>query len=266
MGLIIAGERSGVGKTTVTLALLTAIAQQNQSVQAFKVGPDYIDPMFHQAVTGRPSFNLDPVLTSEAYVRQCYHQHSQGVDYCLIEGVMGLFDGAASGASGLDAKGSTAHIARILGLPVLLVLDCSRLSGSVAAIAHGFRTLDPQIKLVGVVLNRVASDRHLALLQTALAAIRLPVFGVLRRQNAIALPDRHLGLVPTAELDNFAQIRAQLGELGRICFDWPQLTPLLQASPSDPNPLQPEIPKPPQANRPRIAIARDRALDRKSVV
>ncbi|MEO1127882.1 MAG: cobyrinate a,c-diamide synthase [Cyanobacteria bacterium J06639_16] len=266
MGLIVAGERSGVGKTTVTLALLAAIAQRRQSIQAFKVGPDYIDPMFHQAVTGRPSFNLDPVLTSEAYVCQCYQQQGHGADFCLIEGVMGLFDGAASGASATDAWGSTAHIARLLDVPVLLVLDCSRLSGSVAAIAHGFRTLDPQINLVGVVLNRVASDRHLELLQAALAAIHLPILGVLRRHKAIALPDRHLGLVPTAELQDFAHIVAQLAELGRTCFDWSQLTPLLQAHPMQVHPTAPvphhsrpaavELPN----LRPRIAVARDRAF------
>lgn len=259
MGLIVAGERSGVGKTTVTLALLAAIAQKTQSVQAFKVGPDYIDPMFHQAVTARPSFNLDPVLTSENYVHQCYQQHSQGADFCLIEGVMGLFDGAASGASDVVAQGSTAHIARLLNLPVLLVIDCSRLSGSVAAIAHGFRTLDPQIRLAGVVLNRVASDRHLDLLQTALAAIQLPILGVLRRHESITLPDRHLGLVPTAELKDFYHITDRLAALGRTSFNWSQITPLLQGNPVSSSTAN--VPPPATNSRPRIAVARDCAFN-----
>ncbi|HEY9597349.1 MAG TPA: cobyrinic acid a,c-diamide synthase, partial [Cyanophyceae cyanobacterium] len=130
MALIIAGDRSGVGKTTVTLALLSSLSRQNCKVQSFKVGPDYIDPMFHQWVTGRPCRNLDPVLTSETYVQDCFSRHLEQVDYALVEGVMGLFDGA----SGREDWASTAHVARLLQLPVLLVLDCSRLSGSVAAI------------------------------------------------------------------------------------------------------------------------------------
>ncbi|HEY9845015.1 MAG TPA: hypothetical protein V6D03_02360, partial [Candidatus Caenarcaniphilales bacterium] len=130
MALVVAGERSGVGKTTVTLALLAALSRRRYSVQSFKVGPDYIDPMFHRQVTGYACRNLDPVLTSEAYIEQCFARHTQGFDYALVEGVMGLFDGATGAAD----WASTAHIARLLKLPILLVLDCSRLSGSVAAI------------------------------------------------------------------------------------------------------------------------------------
>ncbi|MEM8543428.1 MAG: cobyrinate a,c-diamide synthase, partial [Cyanobacteria bacterium P01_H01_bin.119] len=266
MGLIIAGERSGVGKTTVTLALLAAIAQQNQLVQSFKVGPDYIDPMFHQAVTHRASHNLDPVLTSETYVRQCYERQAQTAECCLIEGVMGLFDGAA-GAAGCDAPGSTAHIARILGLPVALVIDCSRLSNSVAAIAHGFSTFDPRLRLAGVILNRVGSDRHLDLLKASLLSLDLPILGVLRRQDSITLPDRHLGLVPAEEVGNFRAIVAELGALGRRCFDWQQLMPLLKAQLK----AQPERKRVTETSdfttrihptaRPAIAIARDSAFN-----
>jgi cobyrinic acid a,c-diamide synthase len=133
MALIIAGERSGVGKTTVTIALLAALKQRTQVVQSFKVGPDYIDPMFHRHVTGRACRNLDAVLTSAAYIRQCFAQHTQSVDCALIEGVMGLFDGA----TGAEDYASTAHVARLLELPVLLILNCSSLARSIAAIAHG---------------------------------------------------------------------------------------------------------------------------------
>ena len=153
MGLVIAGCRSGEGKTTVTLAILAYLASRGVKIQSFKVGPDYIDPMFHSLVSDRPCRNLDPVLTSCDYVQACYAHHSQNVDYALIEGVMGLFDGV--NRDNVSDFASTAHIARILALPVLLVIDCSSLSGSVAAIAHGYRTFDPQIKLAGVVLNRV---------------------------------------------------------------------------------------------------------------
>ena len=186
--VVIAGERSGVGKTTVTLALLSFLCRQGSLVQSFKVGPDYIDPMFHQYVTGRFCRNLDPVLTSIDYLKQCFSFHTQQVDYALVEGVMGLFDGASG-----DFFASTAHVALLLDLPVLLVIDCSRLSGSVAAIAHGYRSLDPRLQIAGVVLNRVGSDRHLQLLQDALAPLNLPILGVLRRQHDITIPDRHLG-------------------------------------------------------------------------
>ncbi|MBD2106880.1 cobyrinate a,c-diamide synthase [Nodosilinea sp. FACHB-13] len=259
-GLVIAGERSGVGKTTVTLALLAALAQKSPRVQSFKVGPDYIDPMFHQQATGRPCYNLDPILTSETYVQQCFAHRCQGADFALVEGVMGLFDGA----SGLSDVASTAHIARLLNLPVLLVVDCSRLSRSVLAIIHGYRTLDPQVKLAGVVLNRVGSDRHLELLTDALASIDLPILGVLRRQTAIALPDRHLGLVPTAELPQLPDILTRLAHLGHTSFDWPALTPLLVSNPTPYPPTLPPSHSPTlslsHSPTPRIAIAQDPAF------
>ncbi|MEA5452518.1 cobyrinate a,c-diamide synthase [Leptolyngbya sp. CCNP1308] len=258
-GLVVAGERSGVGKTTITLALLAALAQKSPRVQSFKVGPDYIDPMFHHRATGRPCYNLDPILTSETYVQQCFAHRCQGADFALVEGVMGLFDGA----SGLSDVASTAHIARLLNLPVLLVVDCSRLSRSVLAIIHGYQTLDPQVRLAGVVLNRVGSDRHLELLTQALKSAGLPILGVLRRQDAIALPDRHLGLVPTAELPQLPDILVRLAHLGHTCFDWDALTPLLKTS-TPPNPADPWVcPYPsihPRTPRPRIAIAQDPAF------
>ncbi len=224
MGLIIAGERSGVGKTTVTLALLSYLKRQGLQVQSFKVGPDYIDPMFHRYVTGRSCRNLDPVLTSEAYVQQCFDRHAQTATHTLVEGVMGLFDGA----SGQDGFASTAHIARLLDLPILLVLNCSGMSASIAALAHGYRSFDPRLNVAGVVLNRVASDRHLELLKTALEPLKLPILGVLRRQDDITIPDRHLGLVPTAELENLNAVVKQLAHVGETCFDWTQLMPLLE--------------------------------------
>ncbi|HAG81101.1 MAG TPA: cobyrinic acid a,c-diamide synthase, partial [Cyanobacteria bacterium UBA12227] len=177
--------------------------------------------------------NLDPVLTSETYVQECFSRHSQGVDYALIEGVMGLFDGA----SGQDDFASTAHIARLLELPVLLVLDCSKLARSVAAIAHGYCSFDPRMKIAGVVLNRVGSDRHLELLKDALESLELPILGVLQRQDTITIPDRHLGLVPTAELTDLDTLIDQLAHIGKSCFDWERLFPLLT-----PSLLNPKIP------------------------
>ena len=254
MVLVIAGERSGAGKTTVTLALLAALRRRGNRVQSFKVGPDYIDPMFHQYVTGRACRNLDSVLTSEDYVRTCFATHQQGVECAIVEGVMGLFDGA----SGRNDTGSTAHIARLLDIPILLVVDCSRLSRSVAAIVHGYRTFDPRLQIAGVVLNRVGSDRHLQLLQDALEPLNLPILGVLRRQEEITIPDRHLGLVPTAELPHLDGLLDQLAHLTQTCFDWDALQPLLA---SDPTHLVPPPQKPqPPTQKTRIAIARDRAF------
>ncbi|MEG3438673.1 cobyrinate a,c-diamide synthase, partial [Pannus brasiliensis CCIBt3594] len=211
--MIIAGDRSGVGKTTIALAIVAYLLDRGDRVQSFKVGPDYIDPMFHTRFTGRPCRNLDPILTSEDYVKGCFARHARGVARCVIEGVMGLFDGIPR--SGLTDYASTAHIARILQLPVLLVIDCSRLSTSVAAIARGYQSLDPSITIAGVILNRVASDRHLQLLETALESINMPVLGVLRRQDELTIPDRHLGLIPTDELPDLDRLRDRLITLAR---------------------------------------------------
>jgi cobyrinic acid a,c-diamide synthase len=268
MALVIAGERSGVGKTTVTLTLLASLCRRGGKVQSFKVGPDYIDPMFHQYVTGRACRNLDPVLTSEAYVQQCFAHHSQASEYALVEGVMGLFDGVmGSGEWGVGSGeefpqypftfASTAHIARLLDLSVVLVIDCSRLSGSVAAIAHGYCSFDPKIKIAGLVLNRVGSDRHLSLLKDALQSLQLPILGVLRRQDNITIPDRHLGLVPTAEINELDAVIEHLADLGDTCFDWQRLLPLLRNEDEDTAENQVLS----ATSSVKIAVARDRAFN-----
>ena len=278
MALIIAGERSGVGKTTVTLSILAFLAQQkNKRIQSFKVGPDYIDPMFHTAITGVAARNLDPILTSPDYVQSCFNLHSATADYTLVEGVMGLFDGVKFPAASILDYASTAHVARILAIPVLLVLDCAKLSGSIAAIARGFSLLDPEIQIIGVVLNRVASDRHLELLTEALAQIQMPIVGVFRRYEQITIPDRHLGLVPTVELPELNQLIEKLAHLAKDAFDWQQLFPLLQSNNSQPAisnqyakryphfPIRGQARTSPfgqPANKPiRIAVARDRAFN-----
>lgn len=266
MGLVIAGERSGVGKTTVTLALLAGLRRWGHRVQAFKVGPDYIDPMFHTRVTDRPSYNLDIVLTATAYVRQCVATHCQDVDFAVVEGVMGLFDGASPAiqstraaeidpAAPLADLGSTAHIARVLGWPVLLVVDCARLSTSIAALVHGYQSIDPQVRLAGIVLNRVGSDRHRDLLTAALAPLGIPIVGVLHRDDTLIIPDRHLGLVPTAELPELDTLLQQLADQSVQWFDWSALWPLLtvNAPPVAPVSVNPVGPA-------RIAIAQDAAF------
>jgi cobyrinic acid a,c-diamide synthase len=261
MALIIAGERSGVGKTTVTLALLAALKRRVQTVQSFKVGPDYIDPMFHRAVTGWACRNLDAVLTSERYVQQCFAHHTQTADYALIEGVMGLFDGA----TGADDYASTAHVARLLDLPVLLILNCGSVARSIAAIAHGYATFDLRVRIAGVVLNRVGSDRHLEILKAALEPLNLPILGVLRRQGDIAIPDRHLGLVPTGELPNLQPLLDRLADLGETCFDWPRLMPLLACEKSltsgPTERFEPQAASLTGRPKVRVAIAQDAAFN-----
>lgn len=254
MSVIIAGERSGVGKTTITLAILAFLRTRNAKVQSFKVGPDYIDPMFHTKITSLPCRNLDPVLTSPQYINSCFSHHANNRDYVLIEGVMGLFDGI--NLEGVKDYASTAHIARILNLPVILVLDCARLSGSIAAMAKGYIEFDPQVKIVGLILNRVGSDRHLELLQDALEPLGIAILGVLRRQDNITIPDRHLGLVPSEEILELETLLARLAQLAKECFDWSKLLPLLKGEKrrEGKRTIEP-------LSKKRIGIARDRAFN-----
>ena len=255
MGIILAGDRSGTGKTTITLALLAALKKRNHRVQSFKVGPDYIDPMFHSTVTGRPCYNLDPVLTNEAYVQQSYRAHCSSADYTVVEGVMGLFDGA----TGVDDRASTAHVARLLNLPVVLVVDCGRMARSLAALVQGYRTFDPRVNVIGVILNRVGSDRHLQLLRDALDAINMPIYGVFRREKDIQLPNRHLGLVPAGEVGEFCEVADRLAVLGEGCFDWEQLAGLLGFDCAQPTAITER--RAVGGKRVRIAIARDSAFN-----
>jgi cobyrinic acid a,c-diamide synthase len=247
MAILIAGTHSGVGKTTITLALLAWLKKRGLTIQSFKVGPDYIDPMFHRRITGRPCRNLDPFLTSESYVTQCFQHHSQGSDGVVIEGVMGLFDGritagsttpradvSVSGRRKAQAcpDGSSAHVAVLLGVPVLLVVDASKMGQSVAALALGFKLFNPHVNLAGVILNRVGSARHEAVLVKALEEIGLTVYGTFYRADEVTLPDRHLGLVPVGELGQFTQIEARLAHLAETYLYGEKLLPLIQTIPN----------------------------------
>ena len=263
MSIVLAGDRSGTGKTTLTLALLAALKSRGCCVQSFKVGPDYIDPMFHGAITKRPCYNLDPVLTSAAYVQQSFCQHSLGADFAVIEGVMGLFDGA----TGTDDTASTAHVARLLDLPVVLAVDCGRMARSLAALVRGYRTFDNRVKIAGVLLNRVGSDRHLQLLSEALTQIKMPILGVFRREKDIELPSRHLGLVPTEEVGAFGKIAERLAQIGERCFDWEKLEPLLESEEVRERSVEvidlPDLPTrvSREHKQVRVAIARDAAFN-----
>jgi len=201
-GLILAAPASGSGKTTVTLGLLRALARARVAVRGAKSGPDYIDPVNHAAACGRPCVNLDAWAMSPDRIRTL----ATGPDLLLVEGAMGLFDGAPP-----DGAGATADLARILGLPVVLVVDAARMAQSIAPLVAGFAGHDPEVRIAAVILNRVGSPRHDAMLRRALAPLGLPVLGALPRDAELTLPSRHLGLVQAREhgdLDGFLDTAA----------------------------------------------------------
>jgi len=195
--LVIAAPASGCGKTTVACGLMAALRARGLAVSGHKVGPDYIDPGYHALATGRPPRNLDPFLCGEELIAPLFRHGAAGAQVAVVEGVMGLFDGASREDD--PDFGSTAHVARLLGAPVVLVVDAARAGRSVAALAAGFAGFDPRTPVAGVILNQVASDRHERLLRDALAGAGLPVYGVIRRTEGIITPSRHLGLIPAAE-------------------------------------------------------------------
>ena len=202
-GLIIAAPHSGAGKTTVALALMAALRRRGLVVRAAKAGPDYIDPAFHAAVTGSASVNLDSWAMSHELLDALAAQAADDADIVVIEGVMGLFDGAATAAG---QRGATADLAAHFGLPVLLVLDVARQAQSAAALVRGFAAHDPAVNVAGVILNRVGSERHRALVADAIAVLDVPVLGALPREIALALPERHLGLVQAREHTELAAL------------------------------------------------------------
>ncbi|MFD4952339.1 cobyrinate a,c-diamide synthase [Streptomyces sp. NPDC058451] len=209
--LVVAAPSSGSGKTTVATGLMAALARRGLSVSPHKVGPDYIDPGYHALATGRVGRNLDAYLCGPELIGPLFLHGARGCDIAVVEGVMGLYDGAA----GEGELASTAQVAKLLRAPVVLVVDASSQSRSVAALVHGFVTWDPEVRIGGVILNKVASDRHEALLREALDSVGVPVLGVLRRVEQVETPSRHLGLVPVAErraaaVDAVAAMAAQV--------------------------------------------------------
>ncbi|MFF3912823.1 cobyrinate a,c-diamide synthase [Streptomyces sp. NPDC001852] len=193
--LVIAAPSSGSGKTTVATGLMAAFAARGLAVSPHKVGPDYIDPGYHTLATGRVGRNLDAYLCGPELVAPLFLHGARGCDLAVVEGVMGLYDGAA----GEGELASTAHVAKLLRAPVVLVVDASSQSRSVAALVHGFASWDPEVRVGGVILNKVGSERHESLLREALDSAGVPVLGALRRAEQVSTPSRHLGLVPVAE-------------------------------------------------------------------
>jgi cobyrinic acid a,c-diamide synthase len=179
--------------------LIGALREAGHAVAPFKVGPDFIDPGYHTLAAGKPGRNLDPVLVGAELIGPLYRHGSAGADIAVVEGVMGLFDGRIDADATGIAQGSTAHVASILGAPVILVVDARGQSQSIAALLHGFSTFDRSVRLAGVILNRVGSPRHEDVLRQACAQAGIPVFGSIPRADEIAVPSRHLGLVTAVE-------------------------------------------------------------------
>ena len=253
--VVVAGTHSGVGKTTVATGLMAALRRTGLAVASAKVGPDFIDPGYHALATGRPGRNLDPWMCGADLVAPLAGRAAAGSDVLVVEGVMGLFDGAADGT-----PSSTAEVAVALDAPVVLVVDCASQAASVAALVHGFATFDPRVRLAGVVLNRLASDSHEAMVRAAISSMAapVPVVGALRRDERLSWRDRHLGLVPVAEhpeivgaaLDLLAELIAQRCDLDQIAA----------IARSAPEQATGEVPMPRRVGSARIAVAGGRAF------
>ncbi|MGV8175984.1 MAG: cobyrinate a,c-diamide synthase [Methanothrix sp.] len=228
---LIAGTHSGAGKTTVTLGLMAALRARGLVVQPFKVGPDFIDPTHHTAICGRPSRNLDPFMMGEDGVRRSFAAALQGADVAVVEGVMGLFDGMDGGD-----MSSTAQVARILDIPVLLVINVHGMSRSAAAMEKGFAEFDPRLRLAGTILNRVGSARHLDMLKSCLTK---PILAALPRQKEMEMKSRHLGLVmgfeeehDIAALAAWLEENAEIDSILRLCAPVPAVSEETPARPS----------------------------------
>ena len=253
-GLLVAALRSGSGKTTVTLGLMRALARRGVAVAGAKCGPDYIDPAFHAAATGRPSLNLDSWAMTPELMAALAARTAAGADLVVAEGLMGLFDGVAGDPG---RSGASIDVARALGVPLLLVLDVSGQSQSAAAIVAGVRALAPDVAIAGVVLNRVGSPRHTRLAGGAIEALGVAVLGAVPRSPDVVLPERHLGLVQAEETRGLADILDRMADLIEAHLDLDRLiaaaTPLLATATALPAAALP----PPGG---RIAVARDAAF------
>jgi cobyrinic acid a,c-diamide synthase len=251
--LIVAAPRSGAGKTTVTLGLLAALRRRGVAVNAAKSGPDYIDPAFHAAATGAASVNLDSWAMEPALIDALMHAAARDPEYLVVEGAMGLFDGVA-GPRG--RTGAAADLAKYFRLPVLLVLDVSGQSQSAAAIVRGFAAHDPAVRIAGVVLNRVASERHRTLVVGAIDQLGIPVLGSVPRDDTFVLPERHLGLVQAVEHADLAARLSVLADMAERRIDLDAVLRLAVPPDIHDSGLTAALPPPGQ----RIALASDDAF------
>jgi cobyrinic acid a,c-diamide synthase len=255
--MIIAAPQSGSGKTTVTLALMECLKRRGLTIAPFKVGPDFIDPGYHRLVCGVPSINLDPWMCSPEFVLETFIRNSAGKDVAIVEGVMGLFDGI----SGVSDQGSTAHVAKIVGSPVILVVDARSQARSAAALVQGFARFDPRVRIAGVIFNNVGSEQHARILREAVESLELeiPVVGCIPRDSLLDIPSRHLGLVTAEENPLSQDFRDHLATVVRDSIDLALLwavckPPVPELAPLD---LRPTASPP---ARVRIGVARDAAF------
>ena len=247
--LVVAGTHSGVGKTTVATGLMAALRRRGERVAPAKVGPDFIDPGYHALATGRPGRNLDAWICGEERIAPLAAKAASGADVLVIEGVMGLFDGAAE--PGRPA--STAHVARLLDAPVVLVVDASAMSASVAALVHGYTTFDSSVRVAGVVLNRVGSPAHELMLREALEPVGIPLLGVIARADELAWRDRHLGLVPVVEQREAVEKSLErLADTVDASCDLDAISAIVRAAPRLP---AGEAPAARPSGRARVAVA-----------
>ncbi|MFE6506150.1 cobyrinate a,c-diamide synthase [Nocardioides sp. NPDC057767] len=259
--LVVAAPSTGSGKTTIATGLMAALRASGHEVSGHKVGPDYIDPGYHALATGRPGRNLDPHLVGVERVVPLLLHGAAGADVAVIEGVMGLYDGRL----GTDGFASTAHVAALTSSPVVLVLDVARMSRSAAAIAAGMAAFDPSVRIGGVVLNRCSPGRNADEIRRALDQVGLPVLGMLPRDETLATPSRHLGLVPVAERDESVALIERLGEQVAAHLDLSALLDVARSAPDlDAEPWDPamalEIDASPAGERPVVAVAGGRAF------
>jgi cobyrinic acid a,c-diamide synthase len=253
--VVIAGTHSGVGKTTVASGLMAAMRSRGQRIAPAKVGPDFIDPGYHALACGRPGRNLDAWMSGPELIPSLAARAAAAADLLIVEGVMGMFDGAADGTSS-----STADVARLLDAPVILVVDCSAQAGSVAALVHGFATFDPRVKVAGVILNRLASAGHERMVREALQAMPRPVsvLGALHRDERLAWRDRHLGLIPVAERPG--EVKTALDVLASAIGAGCDLNAIDAIARAAPHVAVDEPPTPRHVGAARVAIAAGKAF------
>ena len=254
--LVVAAPASGSGKSTVATGLMAALGQEH-TVQGFKVGPDYIDPMYHTAATGRPSRNLDTWMVGREQVSVTFGRAAREVDIAIVEGVMGLFDGYGSATE----SGSTAEVAKLLGSPVILVLDVGKMARSAGAMALGYREFDPDLHVAGVICNRVASEQHAAWVIQAVEAVGLPVLGCLPKSPDLHIPERHLGLHTAIERQ--AEVEAFLARAGALVAEHIDLGEVWRLA-NHATPIEIDLPEQTAeaslAPTVRLAVARDEAF------
>jgi len=256
--IIVAGTESGVGKTTIAVGLMGALKDMGFRVQGFKVGPDYIDPSYHNAMTGRLSENLDVWLAPKDQIVEVFSQAMRGADFAVIEGVMGLYDSV----SGKDETGSTAEIAKLLGCPVLLVLDVHNSVRSAAATALGFMNFDRNVNVKGVILNNVAGETHANWCRDAIEpATGLPVVGWLPVNGKIKMPERHLGLVPTPEEEGLKSFLPKIRDFVAAHVDLNKVVAIAKSAGKIPAVAHPIFPKHNAARKVAVAVAFDEAFN-----